>query len=166
MNVFEFGMNVRGHASGAAVAAEPDDYRNATLYAQNHLSGSVLRSNWNAQDQTVRPNQGAWDNGVLMDPGREQYHAEMVAQTRRRVANIPNFQGVVVDRSDYARFYNLEHDDGVTLTTAPGVTQSWSMKRSYLEVIAGIRGALGTSKVMLMNSLGYSSISFMKDIDG
>ena len=39
MNVFEFGMNVRGHANGAAVPAKPDDYRNATLYAQNHLSG-------------------------------------------------------------------------------------------------------------------------------
>ena len=38
MNVFEFGMNVRGHATGAAVAAKPDDYRNATLYAQNQLS--------------------------------------------------------------------------------------------------------------------------------
>lgn len=32
MNVFEFGMNVKGHASGAAVASKPDDYRNATLY--------------------------------------------------------------------------------------------------------------------------------------
>lgn len=37
MNVFEFGMNVRGHATGAAVVAKPDDYRNATLYAQNQF---------------------------------------------------------------------------------------------------------------------------------
>ena len=101
-----------------------------------------------------------------MDPGRAEYKAEMVAQTRRRMEKIPSFQGVVVDRSDYARFYNLEHDDGVTLTSAPGTQHSWSMKRSYLEVINGVRGVLGTSKVMLMNSLGYSSISFMRDIDG
>ena len=126
----------------------------------------MLRTNWNAEDGTVAPNQGAWDNGVLMDPGRDSYKAEMVAQTQRRVDNIPHFQGVVVDRSDYARYYNLEHDDGVTLTTAPNTTQAWSLKRSYLEVIGGIRGVLGTDKVMLMNSLGYSSISFMKDIDG
>ena len=39
-----------------------------------------------------------------MDPGRAGYGAEMVAQTQRRVANIPHFQGVVVDRSDYARY--------------------------------------------------------------
>lgn len=135
-------------------------------YAQNHLADSVLRTNWNAQDRIVAPNQAAWDSGVLMDPGRDSYKAEMVAQTARRLQNIPHFQGVVVDRSDYARFYNLEHDDGVTLTTAPNTQQSWSLKRSYLDVIAGIRGVLKTDKVMLMNSLGYSSISFMKDIDG
>jgi hypothetical protein len=64
------------------------------------------------------------------------------------------------------RFYNLLHDDGVTLPTDPASNQSWSLKRSYLEVIAGIREVIGSSKVMLMNSLGYSSISFMKDIDG
>jgi hypothetical protein len=107
MNVFEFGMNVRGHATGAAVASRPDDYRNATLYAQNHLADSVLRSNWNAEDGTVAPNQGAWDGGVLMDPGRPSYYAEMVTQTARRVKNIPNFQGMVVDRSDYARCLSL-----------------------------------------------------------
>ena len=38
-----------------------------------------------------------------MDPGREAYKNEMVEQTRRRVASIPHFQGLVVDRSDYVR---------------------------------------------------------------
>ena len=41
LNVFEFGMNVRGHASAPPVPAKPDDYRNATLYAQNHLAGTL-----------------------------------------------------------------------------------------------------------------------------
>ena len=166
MNVFEFGMNIAKHASGEPVACMPDDYRNATLYAQNHLHDSILLDNWNAEDTAVRPNQGAWDNGVLMDPGRASYMAEMVTQQQRRVAMIPSFQGVVVDRSDYARYYNLQHDDGVTFTGAPGYSQSWSMKRSYLEVIAGTRQALGTGKIMLMNSLGYSSLSFMPSFDG
>ena len=58
----------------------------------------------------------------------------MMQQSMRRVANIPRFQGVVVDRSDYARYYNLEHDDGVTL--AGNASHSWSMKRSYLEVFS------------------------------
>eukprot|EP01051_Picozoa_sp_SAG22_P007710 SAG22_NODE_552_length_9177_cov_15.661489_4_plen_490_part_00 len=164
-NVFEFGMNILGHASGAAVAPKPDDYRNATLYAQNHLAGSILQANWNNQDGSTAPNQGAWDGGVLMDPGREQYKNEMAQQEARRMMNIPSFQGIVVDRSDYARFYNLLHDDGVTLT--PGANnQSWSMKRSYLEVIEKIRGVFGAEKVMLMNSLGYSSLSMMPSYDG
>ena len=113
----------------------------------------------------MRPNSGAWDNGVLMDPGRPSYSREMVAQTQRRLAKIPHFQGMVVDRSDYSRYYNLEHDDGVTLTPS-GQPQSWSMKRSYLEVIAKLRAAVGTTKVMLMNSLGYSSLSMMPSYDG
>lgn len=50
-------MNVLGHAAGAAVPARPDDYRNATLYAQNHLADSILRSNWNYQSGTFAPNQ-------------------------------------------------------------------------------------------------------------
>ena len=60
----------------------------------------------------------------------------------------------MVDLSDYARYYHLDHDDGVTFVTAANVTQSWSMKRSYLEVIAEIRTTSTTEKVMLMNSLG------------
>ena len=40
------------------------------------------------------------------------------------------------------------------------------MKRSYLEVIAKLRAAVGTTKVMLMNSLGYSSLSMMPSYDG
>ena len=133
--------------------------------AQNNLADSILGTNWNWQDKTVRPNSGAWDNGVLMDPGRPSYSREMVAQTQRRLAKIPHFQGMVVDRSDYSRYYNLEHDDGVTLTPS-GQPQSWSMKRSYLEVIAKLRAAVGTTKVMLMNSLGYSSLSMMPSYDG
>ena len=31
---------------------------------------------------------------------------------------------------------------------------SWSMKRSYLEVIESIRSVFGRTKVMMMNSLG------------
>lgn len=63
-----------------------------------------------------------------------------------------------------ARFYNLEHDDGIT--KAGNAIHSWSMKRSYLEVIEKVRGVFGTEKVMLMNSLGFSSLSFMPSYDG
>ena len=63
-------------------------------------------------------------------------------------------------------YYNLNHDDGVTFTGATGYNASWSLKRSYLEVIAGIREVVGTKFVMLMNSLGYSSLSFMPSYDG
>jgi hypothetical protein len=166
-NVFEFGADILDHASGAAVAPKPDDYRNATLYAQNYLSDSILQRNWNWQQKIVHSNQGAWDRGVLMDPGRESYKNEMMQQSMRRVANVPHFQGVVVDRSDYARYYNLEHDDGVTLPPSDAnSSSSWSMKRSYLEVIEKIRDVFGKEKVMLMNSLGYSSLSLMPSYDG
>ncbi len=75
----------------------------------------MLERTWNAQDRQVRTgNPGAWDGGVLMDPGVGSYSNEMSAQAARRVAMMPHFQGVVVDRSDYARFYNLDRDDGVT----------------------------------------------------
>ena len=41
------------------------------------------------------------------------------------------------------------------------------MKRSYLEVIAEIREAVGgRERIMLMNSLGYSSLSLMPSYDG
>jgi hypothetical protein len=101
--VFEFGADIIGHASGPPVAPKPDDYRNATLYAQNYLSDSILQRNWNWQGKVVAPNQGAWDGGVLMDPGRESYKNEMMQQSMRRVANIPHFQGVVVDRCAESR---------------------------------------------------------------
>ena len=99
-------MNVAYPLPNATIST-PYDYRNATLYAANHLSDAVLGVNWNAQDGKINErNPGAWDGGVLMDPGVASYQQEMVAQSVRRAALIPHFQGIVVDRSDYARFYN------------------------------------------------------------
>ena len=57
----EFGMNVKGHASGVPTSARAaDDWRNSTRYAQNWLSDSILQSNWNPQSGVTAANQGAW----------------------------------------------------------------------------------------------------------
>lgn len=72
---------------------------------------------------------------------------------------------MVVDRSDYARYYNLARDDGVSFYgPAKGGQQgrASSMKKSYIAAIGAVRSVLGKERVMLMNSLGYSSLSLME----
>ena len=169
-NLFEFGMNVYPVHKNlpSPVTPGPNDFRNATLYLSNNLADAMLRANWNYQDKASNlDNPGAWDGGVVMDPGVDSYTNEMVAQAARSTI-LPHFQGIVVDRSDYARYYNLEHNDGVSYYTGNGGAEgpASSLKKSYIKAISAIRQVFGDQRIILMNSLGYSCISLMVGIDG
>lgn len=161
LNVFEYGMDVRVPPPPPSKPS-PHDYRNATTYLANNFPDAWLQ-NQGASAAGGSLGLRAWDNGVLMDPGVASYKNEIVAQAQRRMDRIPHFQGVVVDRSDYAHMYNLARDDGVTW--AKGNT-SFSLKRSYLEAVSAVRDVLGTQRAMLINSAGYVSTTFMRSYDG
>ncbi len=183
-NVFEFGMNIF-NGSNSTVLPKPilpgstDDYRNASLYVSNYLSDSVLTKYWYPSftlRSTLNSNviyngvTGTWDNGLLMDPGVPSYTSEMKRQLNRRLQYISSFQGIVVDRSDYARYYNLNRNDNVSFINNYDTSQNghvaFSFKKSYTQVIHECRKTLGNDKIMLMNTLGYSMISMMKSYDG
>ena len=87
-NLFEFGMNVYPVHKLLPPPAKPksDDFRNSTLYLANNFADAMVRANWNYQDQRYSgDNPGAWDGGVLMDPGVDSYTNDMAAQAARRV---------------------------------------------------------------------------------
>ena len=67
----------------------------------------------------------------------------------------------MVDRSDWNQAVNYDGDDGRTFVGNLSVgAGGWSMKRSYLYALAGIRAlldaqkAVGRPKVMLTNGAG------------
>lgn len=71
-----------------------------------------------------------------MDPVDSSLKAHFLAQLARKYAQIPNFQGLVVDRSDWNSLYNYDYDDGASLV---GNRTAHLSQYSYLDTIGALR---------------------------
>ena len=127
----------------------------------------------------------SWQNAVVMDPvAASSYRRFMLEQLARHSAFEDAFSGIVIDRSDWADFYNLDEDDGVSFVEGaaaePGESGvSGAMRVSYLVSIAVLRAALvaaaaaaatrGTpagAGIMLMNTYGNARLDTLRHYDG
>ena len=50
----------------------------------------------------------------MVDPGEPRLHVHFLAQLERKYNHLRNFEGLVVDRSDWNALYNLDLDDGAS----------------------------------------------------
>lgn len=61
-----------------------------------------------------------------------------------RYAEVNNFEGLIVDRSDWNSVYNHDYDDGVSFV---GNTTTRLMQYSYNEVIDALRAKMKAKQV-------------------
>lgn len=122
-----------------------------------------------------------------MDPAEgSSYRAFMLEQLERHILYEDGFAGIIIDRSDWADFYNLDGDDGVSFVEGaaalPGETGVASALRvSYLQTIAELRAAMVSAAararastgatpygagLMLMNTLGNARMDSLRHYDG
>lgn len=107
----------------------------------------------------------------MVDPTESGLKAHFKAQLERKYAEISNFQGLVVDRSDWNSLYNYDFDDNASFINN---RTAHLAQYSYIDNIAALRevmvakqGAMKHNEtVMLQNALGFSQLSLMKDFDG
>eukprot|EP01050_Picozoa_sp_SAG11_P011459 SAG11_NODE_1214_length_5503_cov_5.844560_2_plen_791_part_00 len=124
-----------------------------------------------ARNESARRQIGTWQGGVVVDPVDPQLKAHFVAQLERKYKEISNFQGLVVDRSDWNTVYNYDFDDGASFI---GNSTAHLSQYSYLDTIAALRDVMKDKEgdmhhnqtVMLQNALGFAQLSLMKDFDG
>ena len=173
-NVFEFGLDVTYDAHPPAVPAPPPrdgDWHNASAYLAARLRSSLVTD---CCDEALQPSTEAlytWQRGVVVDPSPgTPYEAHLLEQLDFKFDRLNGtFQGLVVDRSDWAAVYNHDRDDGVSLACGrPG----YSFKRAFASATSKVRAGMAARrakagpKVMLANTLGYAMLSLMGPFDG
>lgn len=139
-NVFEYGLNVCGNASwnhhtlgsckGCAAAddgpncpppSSTNSWANSSSFMESSFPNALVtawdsggHSGYNTLPRGKRAIIPTWQGGVVVDPVDPKLKAHFVAQLERKYDRIGNFEGLVVDRSDWNSLYNFDHDDGVS----------------------------------------------------
>ena len=199
-NVFEYGENICGEYPGMAppcarsgvptlgnakhpVAHQPppsstEPWANSTWFLLQNFPKSLVtsfdtggHSGYRSSAPGKRGQLTTWQGGVVVDPADPKLKAHFLAQLARKYEQIPSFQGLVVDRSDWNSLYNFDFDDGASFIDNRTAHLS---QYSYLETIGAMRrmmaekqGAMKHNEtVMLQNAMGFAQLSLMRDFDG
>ena len=184
-NVFEYGINIL--SDPAALPSKPAsglnglneaNWQNATQYLRDNFPDAMVTEYACAYGSPCasrawashRGAQYSWQKSVVVDPHVGLgYDVSLLSQVRRKLVQLPHFQGLVVDRSDWNQLVNLRPgaDDGYTLVKD---RVGYSFKHGYLQILAAVRKVLDADptkpKVMLDNTLGYCWLPFMHPFDG
>ena len=147
--------------------ANRSDWLDANVYLRNHLPAAAIRNAW-------RPGSGAvsnrclytWQRGIVLDPADRAYRQFLLDQLQRHFDYLPHFQGIVIDRSDWNNFYDLDRDDGMSWVDG---RPAYSLKRAYMNVTNALQAqmqAQGRDTGMLINTYGYACLSLMAPYDG
>lgn len=170
-NVFEYGLNMvcpPAAESAPHTSANASDWKDANVYLRDHMVDAPFQHTWApGEKQAFTGCRYTWQRGIVMDPATPSYHHHLEVQMQLHVDQLPHFQGVVVDRSDWNRIYNLDADDGISLVL--GNRTARSMKGAYQAVIADMHDILqsrNVSNIMLINTLGYCALSLFRHFDG
>lgn len=164
-NLFEAGQNITCWNSSATPGPAAADWKDPTAWLQATVGDALLTHHWDPS--SGGEHQGCmftWQQGTVFDPATASFAAHLATQMQRHVARLPHFTGVVVDRSDWNRFYNLAADDGVSWVTNQSAR---SMKEGFAAAARSMRSIIGNeSRSMLLNTAGYAALSLMEPFDG
>ena len=105
------------------------------------------------------------------DPADPKLKAHFLSQLERKYDQIKNFEGLVVDRSDWNSIYNHDYDDAVSFVNNKTAHLA---QYSYADTIDAMRAIMdkrqGSTKagqtVMLQNANGFVQLSLLKSFDG
>jgi len=108
---------------------------------------------------------------VVVDPADAKLRAHFLVQLGRKYAQIKNFEGLVVDRSDWNSLFNYDFDDGASFVNN---RTAHLAQYSYVETLDALRAMMkekqGATRakqtVMLQNALGFCQLSLFKAFDG
>jgi len=188
-NVFEYGENVCGNETWnqftlpacKAAHVQPsstDAWANSSNFMASTFPKSLVTSfdtgghaGYRNPPAGTRGVLGTWQGGIVVDPADPKLKAHFLAQLARKYNQIENFEGLVVDRSDWNSLYNFDFDDNVSFIQNKTAHLA---QYSYVETIGALREMMNEKQsatkagqtVMLQNALGFAQLSLFKDFDG
>lgn len=114
-NLFEFGEDVVWPLQGAVPTPADTDWTNSSLYLWHNLNASVLQAGAGKPTYT-------WQNAIVLDPASVAWSKLLLdAATGHTEAfgSTPGWGGLIVDRTDHTRRYNMFADDGRSWCGSP-----------------------------------------------
>ena len=107
-NVTEYGANVVDPPPPRRAEREADLWRDANDFLYyGPIRDAILPG------PDGRPI-GTWVGGIAVDPGDPAWRDFLLAQAERHIREIPDSDGICIDRLDWLTFYNPRFDDGVS----------------------------------------------------
>ena len=107
-NVTEFGAKVRYPAPSDTTLSKADRWKDCNAVLYRDMPGAMLLS-----PVTDRPIY-SWEGAVVMDCGDAAYRDFLLRQALRHIREIPDADGICIDRLDWLRWFNVHADDGRT----------------------------------------------------
>lgn len=92
----------------------------------------------------------SWSGCVAMDPGDPDYAEFLLDQAARHIEQLPDADGICIDRLDWVRLYNFQADDGISWLGGRPARSLHSSQRMIMARLAALLHPAG--KVMFINN--------------
>ena len=141
-----------------------------TQFLVNELMESLVREYYTEWSGEVKqPYGGDWVGVTVNDPGVKAFQDILVEQIQQHIDHIENFEGIAVDRHDYAAIYNYNRDDGHSFL--PGVGKVSSLRAGYRETLRRMADLLhdvsnGGEHIIMMNCNDGCRMDLLESADG
>ena len=137
--------------------SDADLWRDANDFVHYAIPAAIIR----ARDGAMQFSD--WHGNVVVDPAEPVWREQLLAQARRLVRELPDSDGICIDRMDWLTLYNVHCDDGQSwIDGAPARSLLNSWRQTGAEVAAIMRGA---GKVVYANPL-VRRLDTVRFIDG
>eukprot|EP01060_Flectonema_neradi_P007492 TRINITY_DN1522_c4_g1_i1.p1 TRINITY_DN1522_c4_g1~~TRINITY_DN1522_c4_g1_i1.p1 ORF type:complete len:679 (+),score=122.11 TRINITY_DN1522_c4_g1_i1:735-2771(+) len=163
-NIFEYGLNVVYDKSQTTPTGH-GDWRNASDYLSGYLIDSMVTNfscYFHCDSAGHNTAQYSWQNAVVVDPTMKSYNKFLMDQATRKLQNLNQFTGIVIDRSDWCQVYNNDNP-GISFVNGSTAT---NFAESWITVTGQLRDVFSNNKTILMNTVGFASLSLLQYTDG
>jgi hypothetical protein len=173
-NVAEFGARVAWPPPPPPKDTKEEDlWKNCDDFLQAKLAAAILRvpdrMKPEALAASIYPKTRVggyfftWEDGIVMDCGEKNYQDYLLGQARRHLENISDASGICIDRMDWTRMYNEQHDDGESwMEGRPARSLIWSW-HNLMDQLGPLLHAAG--KVVFVNN-HVKRIDLLRHADG
>lgn len=158
-NITEAGYHVQETAPPRTTAKDEDLWRHPNDWVHYGIRDAVLES------QPGKVLYTNWERCIIVDPAEIKYRAHLLDQATRLARDIPDADGVCIDRMDHLGRLNVRRYDGLGLYD--GKATGARILVSWMQVMDEI-GPLfhKADKVILGNPIGQYNLAALRHLDG
>jgi hypothetical protein len=158
-NITEAGHMIHDPAPPRVTAKDEDLWRHPNDWVHYGIRDAVLES---SPGKIAYTN---WEKCVVVDPAEPKYRAHLLDQATRLARDIPDADGICIDRMDHLRGHNARRHDGMGIYHN---NSSWAwLMVSWMQVMDDIGPIMHKAdKVILANPIGTYDLAAYRHLDG